>query len=132
MKHESDNLTTELAQTDEGQRIVVEPEYVKYLRSQGYQIKELQEVHTVPSESTDDAGHVVVRITTYARPKGHPDLDLVADEIDLEICDCWSYRQNSNDVAESDVQPGGDCKHTRDVFREQRAKEDESQTELIE
>jgi hypothetical protein len=132
MKHDADNLTTELAQTDEGQRIVVEPEYVKYLRGQGYPIKELQEVHTVPSESTDGAGHVVVKITTYAHPKGHPDLDLVADEIEIEICDCWSYRQNSNDVAESNVQPGGDCKHCRQIFKTQRAKEDANQTELIE
>jgi len=130
MKHNADNLTVELAQTQEGERIVVEPQYIEYLRSQGYTIKSIDELHTVASESHDGVGYVVMQITTYKYPKGHPELDLVADELQLNACSCWSFRQNSNDVAENGTQPGGSCKHTRDVFREQRAKEDNSQTEL--
>jgi hypothetical protein len=130
MKHNADNLTVKLAQTEQGERITVEPQYIEYLRSHGYTIKSVDELHTVESESKDGVGYVVVKITTYAYPKGHEKLDLVAHEIQIPVCDCWSFRQNSNDVAEQGTQPGGSCKHTRDVFREQRAKEDKSQTEL--
>jgi hypothetical protein len=131
MKHDADNLTAELAQTEQGERIVVEPQYIEYLRSHGYSIKSLDRFDTAPSESEEDEGHVVVKITTYAYPDGHEKLDLVAHEIQIPVCDCWSYRQNSNDVSENDVQPGGSCKHTRDVFREEKAKKDEQQETLL-
>jgi len=130
MKHDADNLTVEVTQTQEGERITVEPQYLEYLRSHNYPIKSVDELHTVESKSKDGVGYVVMQVTTYAYPKGHEKLDLVAHEIQIPVCDCWSYRQDSNDVAENGVQPGGSCKHTRDVFREQRAKEDNSQTEL--
>jgi len=124
MKHNADNLTTELAQTEQGQRIVVEPEYVGYLRSHNYQIKSLDELHTVESESKDGGGYVVVKITTYEHPKGHEELDLVADEMQLNVCSCWAYRKDSNDVAEEGMQPGGSCKHTKSCFRTEKAEND--------
>jgi len=130
MKHNADNLTVELAQTQEGERIVVEPQYIEYLRSQGYTIKSVDELHTIASESHDGVGYVVMQVRTYAYPKGHPELDLVAHEIQIPVCDCWSYRQNSNDVANEGVQPGGSCKHCRSIFREEQAREDDSETEL--
>ena len=125
MKLNADNLKTDVK---DGQ-LVIEPQYVQYLREHNYAIEAINEIHTVPSESSDGA-HLVVNIQTYEYPRKHEKLDVVEHETNLWVCDCWSFRQNSNDVSKGLVKPGGSCKHVRAVDKVQRAKNDEKQVEL--
>jgi len=117
--------------TDEG--IVMEPDYAGFLRSQNYAVNGLTDIHTVHSES-DDRAYLVAKIETLALPNHHPELDLVANQIELPVCSCddWRYNQ-SVDISESGVHPPacGTCKHIRSAYKEERAKADNQQVELV-
>lgn len=118
----------EIGTTNDGQ-VTIEPGYLKYLRSNGFTIEGVGSVHTVPSDSRDMA-HIVMRIQTYEYPKNDPKLDYAAHALEIEVCDCWDYRQNSNDVSEGE-KPGGSCKHIKECFKTVRAQEDENQESLF-
>ena len=125
---EADNLETSV--NDETGELVIEPQYVKFLRANDYTIESINEVHTVESESEPDKAYLVVNITTYDYPKDHPELDVVEHERDVWACSCWSYRQNSNDVSNGLVKPDGSCKHVNQVSKVKRAKNDNNQDTL--
>lgn len=110
----AENLETDT--TVDG-RIVIEPSYIKYIRENGYKVDDIKEVHTVESESGSGA-HLVVRIQTYEYPINHRKLDFVEHEMDLFVCDCWSYRNNSVDVIETEQAPDGTCKHCSKIRNE--------------
>ena len=124
-------LSADSRTTVDGQ-LVIEPEWVDYLRSQGYKVESINEAHSVDSGSRD-VSHLVVNITTFDKPKDSPSLDVVADEVDLWVCSCedWQYNQSA-DVSEDMVKPSdsGRCKHILSVDRVERAKNDENQAEL--
>ena len=124
----ADNLITE---TTEEERIVLEPQYIDYLREHNFTIDGIEEAHTVASSSSDGS-HLVLKITTYDYPKDSEKLDVVADKRSLYVCDCWAYRQNSNDVSKGLVKPDGECKHTRSLNKVQKAKNDPNQQEIYE
>jgi hypothetical protein len=122
----ADNL--EIETTLDGQ-IVLEPQYCKYIRENGYRVEAIKEAHAVPSESAEGA-HLVLKVESYEYPMNHPDLDLAAHERDFWVCDCWSYRNSTNDVAEGEHPPDGDCKHIQAVNKVRKAKQDENQETL--
>jgi len=121
----------QVTRVNESGEVVQEPGYVEFLRNEGFTIESVAESHSVPSESNPGKSYNVLKLVTYKHPKDHPELDFVEDEIEITVCSCWDWRNNSNDVREGEV-PGGDCKHCRDVFREERAKSDENQERLVE
>ena len=123
----ADNLITKT--TEEGQ-IVLEPQYVKYLREHDFTIDGIEEAHTVASSSTDGS-HLVLKINTYDYPKDSEKLDVIADKRSIYVCDCWAYRQNSNDVSKGLIKPDGECGHTKEVSKVQKAKDDPKQTEVF-
>lgn len=111
-------------------RIRLEVGYLAYLREHGYQIESLDECHAVPSESDESKCYIVQKVTTYEYPKDHPKLDVSQHSHELWACSCWSYRSSTNDVAENEYPPDGDCKHIRSVSRERKAREDDAQHTL--
>jgi hypothetical protein len=127
MNLEADNLTQRVNQAGE---VVVEPNYVEFLRNEGHVIESISETHTVPSESDKDKAYLVMMVDTYQYPRDHPELDIAEHGLSLPVCSCWSYRSSSADVSEGN-KPDGDCKHVRAVFREQRAQADEQQEKLV-
>jgi len=112
--------------------IIVEPSYVEYLRENGHTIEEVNESHSVPSNSRE-MGHIVMNITTYLYPKDSALLDLAEHDIQLWVCDCWDYRNTSVDVAEdvsNTPDQCGTCRHIQSVSKVQKAKADEKQDTL--
>lgn len=122
----ADNL--ELDVTQDG-RIVQEPSYIGYLRSEGYQIDGIKGSYTAPSES-GEGDHMIVEIQTYQYPRDSQQLDLAEHKTTIRVCDCWAWRQSSNDVSEPGVSPGGTCKHVEACFMSEKAANDENQAEL--
>ena len=113
--------------------ILIEPSYVEFLRSQGYNIDDVSDVRVVPSTSRD-VGHVVMRITTTDKPPGHPESDVVADKTEIAVCSCENFQfRQSVDVSEKTLAEGhlGTCKHITSAYREERAKADKSQNTLV-
>ena len=113
--------------TTEG--IIAEPQYLSYLRSQGYPIDSVQSVKIVESSSRDIA-HVVMQVQTLAKPPGHQDSDVVADKTKITVCSCEDFRYNKSvDVAEQTLADGslGACKHIRQSFKAIRAQTDDQQ-----
>jgi len=125
MNLDADNLNIRL---NESQEVVVEPSYIEYLREHGFTIESVEDSRTVESGSSE-TDHVIHEIVTYEYPKDHPQLDYAVHETTVRICDCWSWRNNSNDVAEGE-KPGGTCKHVEAEFMTEKAKADNQQTEL--
>jgi len=125
MKLDAENLNLDVKDG----RLVIEPQYVEYLREFDYRIEEIKELHVVESSSSD-SGHIVAKIQTYDKPEKAS--DYLDHSIDLWCCDCWAYRQSSADVSEPDVTPSdsGTCKHVTSVSKVQRAENDESQMQL--
>jgi transposase-like protein len=113
----AENLETDT--TLDGQ-IVLEPQYCKYIRENGYRVEDIHEAHTVESESSEGA-HLVLKVESYEYPMNHPDLDLAAHERDFWVCDCgdFTYRK-SVDVSEKTIanQEIGQCKHIEKVQSE--------------
>jgi hypothetical protein len=123
--------TTHVTVSEEGE-IVVEPDYVKFLRGQGYTIEDISDVKAVPSSSRDIA-HIVCRVTTYAYPHGHEKLDLIEHKQTYDVCSCENFKYNQAvDASETYLADGhmGSCKHLSAAFKELKAKDDENQTEL--
>ena len=113
--------------------IMLQPAYVSFLLSQGYNVDDVSDVHVVPSESRDVA-HVVMRVTTTDKPPGHPESDIVADKLELPVCSCESYTYNEGvDVSKKTLAEGNirRCKHLIKSYREERAKADKSQNTLV-
>lgn len=127
MRLNADNLETKI--TDE--KLVVEPQYVEYLRSQDYRIDGIEGLHAVPSDSSKDTAHIVAQIQTYNKPTTHG--DYLDHGLTLWVCDCWSYRETSADVSKSFVQPSqsGECKHIQQVDKVARAQNDDQQETLL-
>lgn len=126
-KLNAENLRLDV--TQDGQ-IVCEPSYIQYLREHGYLIEEIADAREIDSDSSE-SGHIVYKIKTYSKPRDHTDFDAIADEITIPVCDCWSYRSNSVDVAET-TGPNGTCKHCEKAFMTERAENDENQSTLFE
>ena len=129
MKLNTDQIDIEA--TPDG--VMIQPSYVGFLRSQGYNIDDVSDVRVVPSSSRDVA-HVVMKVTTTDKPPGHPDSDIVADKLELLVCSCESYTYNEGvDVSKQTLAEGNirRCKHLISAFREERAKADESQERLV-
>jgi len=106
----ADGLTTDT--TREG-RVVIEPEYLEFLRSQGYLIEDISELHAVPSTSQEMI-HLVAKIETYRYPRGSPKLDVVGDKVELWTCDCGDFQhRRSADVSDPNIDPtqSGECQH---------------------
>jgi len=123
-------INTEL--TNEG--VILEPQYLGYCRSQGYQIDEIKERHTVPSSDGEHA-HLVYKIGSYQYPKGSSLLDVADPEQQIEVwvCSCADFRFNqSADVRDATVSPddSGTCRHILEVSRVEKARRDESQATL--
>lgn len=115
-EHASEFLT--VTTTDEG--LVVEPEYLTYLRGQGYRIREVIETHSVPSTSKEVFIHFLVKIVTYRYPIGHPKLDIEDPEqrVTLTICDCGDFtHRQSADVSNPNTTPEDceECPHCKMV-----------------
>ena len=113
--------------------VMMQPSYVGFLRSQGYNIDDVSDVHVVPSESRDVA-HVVMRVTTTDKPPGHPDSDIVADKTEIAVCSCENFSfEQGIDVSKKTLSEGnlGTCKHITSAYREERAKADKSQNTLV-
>ena len=113
--------------------ILVEPSYVGFLRSQGYNIDAVSDVQVVPSESRDVA-HVVMKVTTTDKPPGHPDSDIVADKTEIAVCSCENFQYSQSvDVSMKTLAEGnlGRCKHIRACFKTERAKADDNQHTLV-
>lgn len=126
MNLDSDNLTVET--TDDG-RIVCEPGYIAFIRSQGYIIESVEELHCVPSDSETDTAHIVAEIVTYQYPRDDPRLDYAEHKLTLRCCDCWKWRQHSVDVPQN-TPPGGSCHHIESVYKVEKAQNDDQQLSL--
>jgi len=72
--------------------IVVDMTVLGYLRSSGYPVEDVKELHTVKREDSDTA-HVVAKIETLNKPRDDPELDIVEDKCTIWVCDCWRYRR---------------------------------------
>jgi len=131
MSELSANTATVDEETPHG-ALVIEPGYLDYLRTNGYPIVGLKEVHSVESESRE-MGHVVALIETYDKPEDSPDLDIVADTVELWTCSCEDFQYTqSADVSENLVSPSqcGTCKHIKSVSKVEKAKSDDAQRSL--
>ena len=126
MKLDAENLNLDVKDG----RLVIEPQYVEYLREFDYRIEEINELRAVESSSSD-SGHIVAKIQTYDKPEKAS--DYLDHSIDLWCCDCWAYRQSSADVSKPDVTPSdsGRCKHVTSVSKVQRAENDDQQDTLV-
>jgi hypothetical protein len=127
LEHDTTNVTV----SQEGE-MVVEPDYLEFLRGQGYRLSSVSNVKTVPSSSRDIA-HIVCRVETYQYPHGHDNLDLVEHKATYDICSCEAFKfQEAIDVSETYLADGhmGSCKHLRAAYKELRAESDESQEKL--
>ena len=123
----ADNLRLE---ADGHNQIVCEPKYVGYLRDHGYPIEEVINAAVV-KRGDSDTGHMTLQVKTLSRPPSNPNSDVVMDTRVLGVCDCWAYRSNSVDVAETilgEQQPL--CPHLKKAFKEYRAADDDNQQTL--
>jgi len=125
---DSENLNTEIDTNT--QQATIEPSYLNFLRSEGFTIDGLNSVHTVQREK-NKTPHLVLNVTTYDKPSDHPNLDYVNDKIELYVCDCWSYRNNSADVSNGEKPSESEpCTHIKRVDKVQRARNDAAQDTL--
>lgn len=127
---DADNLEAELTQDG---RLVVEPQYLGYLRNNGYQIDELQQLHAVNSDGAERA-HIVAKVKTYEYPRDDPRLDYAEHALSLWTCDCWSFRTDHSAAVHDDgVTPSETttCKHIRRVSKAESAKADAAQETLL-
>ena len=128
------NLNTDqidIEATTEG--VIIEPTYLGYLRSQGYNIDEIKDVQTVGSESRD-VTHLVMKVETTDKPQGHPELDVVADKTELRVCSCENYQYSQSvDVSKKTLAEGsiGSCKHLIAAYRTEQAKADPNQQAIF-
>lgn len=114
--------------------LIQEPQYVDYLRTQGYTIESIVESHREESQSRDGC-HMVLKIETYLYPVNHPRLDYEQHRITLWVCSCEGFTyQYAADVSTADIRPTDcdSCPHIERVSKVERAKADDNQETLIE
>jgi hypothetical protein len=126
-----ENQTVEVVQSEKGGVITVEQEFIAYLRSNGYPINGVSTPKVVRSESDGEKDYFVCKVGTHKYPKDHPELDLVAHGVEIPVCTCWSWRSNSADLEEEQPTECGGCKHVQEVYREEKAKADDNQVQLV-
>jgi len=123
----ADNLACEMNQDG---TISLDISYLSYLSSNGYTIDSIQELHHVQRD-TEKTPHMVAKVMTFDKPRDHPNLDYVADKIELFACDCWAFRNDSADVNDgANPSECGTCPHIEAVSKVERAKQDPSQDTL--
>ena len=113
-------------------QLIIEPEYLGFLRSNGYNIEGINKVHTVESNSRDTA-HMVLSFNSYEYPVDHPELDFEAHKTTLWACSCEDFRYNKSvDVSKDGIKPteAKACRHIKECSKVERAKEDENQSTL--
>lgn len=126
---ESENLSREM--TNDG-RLVFEPGYARYLRSNGHTVEEIHSLDTVVSESEPDKKYLVAKIDTYDLPKNHENLDVAVDGVTVAVCSCWNWRrEHSADLETGVPSDSGACKHLRSAFKTVKAENDDNQEELL-
>jgi len=128
MIQETENLTKET--TTDG-RLLLEPGYAGFLRSEGYTIEAFGDVDVIQSESDSEKKYLVAEIETFNKPQDHPRLDYVADRLTLWTCSCWAWRNTSADLQQGEPPSEcGTCKHLKQWKREERAEADDKQVTL--
>ena len=113
--------------------LVIEPEYVDFLRTQGYTIEGVNDIACVKSNSRD-VQHLVVKVDTYEYPINHPELDFEKHQVTIPVCSCEGYRyQYSADVSKHNVSPTDSkaCPHIKQVDKIAKAKADNMQESLL-
>jgi len=135
LKMETSNGKTliESKLTNDG-KVILEPQYLGFIRSHGYALRRIHERHTVASSDGEHA-HLVYRIGTYSHPRGSQLLDVSDPEqqVSTWVCSCADFRfTQSADVQEAMVSPddSGACKHVQEVSKVQKAKADNQQLGL--
>ena len=96
---------------------IFEPEYIEFLRSQGYRIDEVRDAQAVES-SGGQRLYVVCEVCTYEYPRGHPDLDVAVHRDAVGVCSCGDFTHRKGaDVSVEGVTPfeSGECKHLADI-----------------
>jgi len=125
---ESENITREI--TTDG-RLVFEPGYAAYLRAEGYTVDDIHSIDTIASDSEPDKKYLVAKIDTYDLPKGHDDLDVVADGVTVPVCTCWNWRsEHSADLENATPTDSGVCKHLKSAYKSLKAANDDNQETL--
>jgi len=132
MQTSNDKTLINTENTQEG--VVLEPQYLGFIRSQGYKIRNIQERHTVESSDGEHA-YLVFKIATYQYPQGSGLLDVGDPEqqVSTFVCSCPDFRFNqSADIRDANTSPddSGACRHIKSVSKVQRAKDDNQQLEL--
>jgi DNA-binding transcriptional MerR regulator len=125
---DAENLHLEATKTG----IVVEPQYLRYLRSQGYTIEEITRLKYAHSDDSDTA-HLMVEAETYLFPAHDSRLDLAEHQLTIRACDCWAFRQQSPDVSDPGTTPAEyqKCKHLKQFDKAETAKHDDQQADLF-
>ena len=112
--------------------IVVEPDWLTFLRNQGYPVLDVHEVHTVASNSRE-LNHMVTKISTYDNREGAISPTIVADKTEwwVLICENWRYNRPA-DVSEDMVKPpeSGTCRLILQVDMAKKANQDDRQPTL--
>jgi len=124
----ADNLNAKITEAGETN---IEPNYLGFLRENGYSVDELLQAHTV-KRSDSERAHLVLKVQTYTKPMDHPDLDVVTDKSPLWVCDCWNFREHSADVSNGEPPTACDpCPHIKQVSKVENAKADSDQDTLV-
>jgi hypothetical protein len=91
---------------------------------------EVQKEYAVPSESDPEKAYIVTEIDALKVP--FKESDVVEDSETYYICSCkhFKFRKWPDDEPDGELHVPT-CKHILNVSKEQRAKSDESQRELI-
>ena len=102
-------------------------EVESYLRQHGYKV-ETNGIRIVQSDSNADKAYIAKRIETTAVP--FEEADVTADSFETVICSCPACRfQSMPDLSSKPFAKFRPCKHAQ-VFREERAKQDDNQATL--
>jgi hypothetical protein len=100
-----------------------------YLRQHGYKI-ETKAIRVIESDSNADKAYLAKHIRTTAIP--FDEADVAADTFETVLCSCPACRfQSLPDLNDRSMASFSPCKHAL-VFREEKAKQDEQQMELVE
>ena len=84
---------------------------------------------SVQSESNPEQCYLVRKVSILSKP--FEQADAVADQTEITLCSCPDATYRKWFDSEPDVITSGiSCKHTREAFRTEKAKNDENQTQL--
>jgi hypothetical protein len=100
-----------------------------WLSRNGYNV-DIQDTRIVQSDSDPEKAYVVQKVETTKVPFERA--DCVADGVTLILCSCDGCRYHSFDSVDVEQSLSGysACKHSR-VYREENARQDESQAQLF-